>query len=463
LGQVLQPPAAPGVAEATTAPDSAMPLGDEIASSDRLSDELADLNWGQKQSDSEGKAVFDKGDFTNESSGALTADSGAPFVAEPADLPTSPQKPIAVTDDLLLSSPYPSFRSQQLNEKLALYHQHLQQSGPPDVLLVGSSRALRGVDPVALQKELASLGYANVSVFNFGVNGATAQVVDLTIRRILKPDQLPKLIVWADGARAFNSGRTDVTYNAITASEGYRELVNGELAAAAETPEAAAAAPESAEDGSSLAESYLTMDTWLSDQLATISAVYPDRERLKAWFQQGMSLLTNPMTSGGNQSEEQLDAAMPEGSVIDFDGFLALSIRFNPATYYQKHARVSGLYDGDYESFRLEGQQDEAFRELLRFTQAQEIPIVFINTPLTDEYLDDYRKQAEDAFLKYMLRLSTTEEGFIFRDLAQAWPTRYDYFSDPSHLNRYGAYQVSNQIAQDPMIPWPQPQLEQSP
>jgi hypothetical protein len=30
-----------------------------------------------------------------------------------------------------------------------------------------------------------------------------------------------------------------------------------------------------------------------------------------------------------------------------------------------------------------------------------------------------------------------------------------DYFSDPSHLNRYGAYTVSNQLAQDPMIPWP--------
>jgi hypothetical protein len=50
----------------------------------------------------------------------------------------------------------------------------------------------------------------------------------------------------------------------------------------------------------------------------------------------------------------------------------------------------------------------------------------------------------KQQFLKYMLRHSTSQSGFIFRDLGESWPERYDYFSDPSHLNRYGAYQVSN-------------------
>ena len=86
--------------------------------------------------------------------------------------------------------------------------------------MIGSSRALRGVDPAALRQALDISGHEDLSVFNFGVNGATAQVVDLTIRRVLEPHQLPRLIVWADGARAVNSGRTDVTFNAIAASEG---------------------------------------------------------------------------------------------------------------------------------------------------------------------------------------------------------------------------------------------------
>jgi hypothetical protein len=434
MGQLLQPPPAASVAEATPLPEP------EAPPEPTLEDQLADLNW------SGGTA----------GGGAFTGTTDAPFAGAAVDLPTSPQQPIAATDDLLLASPYPSFRSQQLDEKLALYHQRLQREGPADVLIVGSSRALRGVDPVALRRELASLGYEGVSVFNFGINGATAQVVDLTLRRILQPGQLPKVIIWADGARAFNSGREDVTYNAIATSDGYRELLSGQLAVGTTEIEAedAAAALAAAKP---LNESYQAMDTWLSDQLASFSAVYPERERLKSWLQQQISGLTSPVTTATGGSEP-LDAVMPEGSFIDFDGFLALSLRFNPATYYQKHARVQGLYDGDYESFRLDGQQDAAFRELLQFTQAQGIPLVFINTPLTDEYLDAYRQEAEQAFLQYMFRLSATEGGFIFRDLGQAWTDRYDYFSDPSHLNRYGAYQVSQQIAQDPMIPWPKTQ-----
>ncbi len=61
-------------------------------------------------------------------------------------------------------------------------------------------------------------------MFNFGVNGATAQVVDLIVRRLIPPEDLPQIVVWADGARAFNSGRVDVTYNAIAVSEGYEQL-----------------------------------------------------------------------------------------------------------------------------------------------------------------------------------------------------------------------------------------------
>ncbi|MEO1765329.1 MAG: DUF1574 domain-containing protein, partial [Cyanobacteria bacterium J06629_18] len=109
---------------------------------------------------------------------------------------------------LAARSQIPSFNARQLDEQLALYKQRLAKNGvPPDVLIIGSSRALRGVDPNALSKGLASQGYPDVDVFNFGINGATAQVVDFIIRRVLKPAELPKTIIWADGSRAFNSGR----------------------------------------------------------------------------------------------------------------------------------------------------------------------------------------------------------------------------------------------------------------
>ncbi|MBD2427461.1 DUF1574 domain-containing protein [Phormidium sp. FACHB-1136] len=429
LGQMLRPPANAAKAEPMVT-QVAPPPPDPDA---EFAQALAELDWPNGQ----------------------TTPTEGGFVDGTTDLFASPSQPLVAIDDLVADSPFSTFNSEQMNEKLALYRQRLATEGPADVMIVGSSRALRGVDPEALRRELAALGYENLSIFNFGINGATAQVVDLVLRQALTPEQLPRLILWADGARAFNSGREDVTYNAIVASPGYRELMT-------QRPDAPPA-PSKAEEGNaafgangrSLPQSYAAMDEWLSDRIGEFSAVHPNRDSLKTLVQSRLGVITPAVGGETSVPLEQLDAPMPAGSALDRDGFLPLSVRFNPATYYQTYARVSGRYDGDYEDFRLDGAQVNALNELLRFTQDRNIPIVFINTPLSDEYLDDYRQAAEEEFLRHMLTLSTTESGFLFRDLGQAWPDQYDYFSDPSHLNRYGAYQVSQRLAQDPLIAWP--------
>jgi hypothetical protein len=462
LGQLLTPPTNPALADPLTE-EAAEPAVTNPEESN-FEDALSQLNWPTTNTGSDSEAISSEGFLE-----ATPAENLEGFIAAPnGDLEQSPLQPIAALDELVAQAQFPTFNSQQLDEKIALYQQRIDQSGPPDVLIVGSSRALRGVDPVALRKDLEAMGYSDISVFNFGVNGATAQVVDLIIRQVLEPDQLPRLILWADGARAFNSGREDVTFNAITVSPGYRDLLANRAAAPTETDDLTAdgdsIAPLPLEtENRSLPSSYAAMDEWMSEQLAGLSSVYTDRERLKSWLQDSLVVASAPLPLGEPVTEEKLDAPMPAGSVIDFDGFLALSVRFNPATYYQTYARVAGRYDGDYHNFQLEGAQSEAFTSLLEFTQARDIPIVFVNTPLTDEYLDDYRQDAEQQFLKYMLRHSTSESGFIFRDLGEAWPERYDYFSDPSHLNRYGAYQVSRQLAQDPIIAWPKSNETESP
>jgi lysophospholipase L1-like esterase len=139
--------------------------------------------------------------------------------------------------------------------------------------------------------------------------------------------------------------------------------------------------------------------------------------------------------------------------LIDIDGFLPLSTRFNPATYYQKYSRVAGNSDADYANFSLEGQQFEALKSLAEFTRSQKIPLVFVNLPLTEIHLDPFRREREQQFQQKMLQVSG-ELGFTYRDLLENWKTENDLFSDPSHLNRYGAYVVSQHLAKDPLIPW---------
>ncbi|AUB36557.1 Lysophospholipase L1 or related esterase [Nostoc flagelliforme CCNUN1] len=377
------------------------------------------------------------------------------------NLAAAPLKEKATATAILLAarSQMPSFNVRQLDEQLALYKQRLARTGnPPDVLIIGSSRALRGVDPAALSKALGTQGYPNLDVFNFGINGATAQVVDFVIRHVLEASELPKVIIWADGARAFNGGREDITFKSIATSAGYKQAFQKAptTANSSDLPENQVNSGQKKikEEKPEISASEAVNQS-LNQALASLSTSYQNRDQIKSVLQKQLLIIGRNQTVG---SQRQLTDGTSDESTfqqaVDFDGFLPLSIRFNPARYYQKHSRVPGNYDNDYKSFQIEGQQDAAFQEVLQFAQSQKISLVFVNMPLTGDYLDPVRKQHEQEFQEYMLRLATSP-NFIYRDLSQQWPKANDYFSDPSHLNRFGAYEVSKKLANDPMIPWP--------
>ena len=358
-----------------------------------------------------------------------------------AKLPSSPLQPKAAVD--LARSPYSNLSSPQLNERLALYQQYVSAYGVPDVLVVGSSRALRGIDPSALQEDLTQKGLGNLRVFNFGVNGATAQVVDLVLRRLIAPDQLPRTIVWADGARAFNSGRTDITYNAIAASSGYRKLPEHPI-----SPQTQATDPVPPEAPKSLSDRYRALDEVLQSWVNGLSSGGRDRDTVINLARE--KILGNPIARSKNDNETSL--TNNEG-MTDVNGFLSLSNQFNPATYYQKYSKVSGTFDSDYDSFSLQGKQQDALRNITSFTQARKISLVFVNLPLTSEYLDLRRSEYENEFTRSMAE-SATQLKFTYRDLSKALDQENALFSDPSHLNRYGAYVVAQRLANDAFMPW---------
>ncbi|KST66992.1 hypothetical protein [Mastigocoleus testarum] len=355
---------------------------------------------------------------------------------------------------LAARSQIPTFNSRQLDEQLALYKQRLAKSGPPDVLIVGSSRALRGVDPVALSKALASEGYQDLDVFNFGINGATVQIIELLVVHVLKASELPKIIIWADGVRAFNSGRPDQTFETIAASEGYQQVIQASEENSKNSQTSQILGQELDQKNPSDNQNiYQAFNKRLNRSIAALSATYPQREQFKGLLNQQLKkipAISNFSKHPGNYPEQ--DTKIP---AVDFDGFLALSVRFKPETYYQNHPKVTGSYDRDYNNFRLMGEQDIALQRMLKYTALRKVPVVFINMPLTTDYLDPIRSKYEEDFRQYISNISKVNNNFIFRDLTELWPEKNDYFSDPSHLNRYGAYKVSKKLAVDPMIPWP--------
>ncbi|MEG3842355.1 hypothetical protein [Microcoleus sp. herbarium14] len=411
-----------------------------------------------------------------------------------------------------------SFSSDLLDEQLELYLSYVAAVGPPDVLIVGSSRALQGVDPKQLKQSLAETGRPGLKVFNFSVNGATAQVIDFQLRRLLKPDHLPQMIVWADGVRAFNSGRDDRTFNSIVDSEGSK------LLAAGVRPKLPSDEPNVIPQcyrfpqkcaNNTFRRALTSVDRpFISNPVASelilptartrqcrVPTINPGSPRALSCptYRSGatgneirggqdahptikfMSSGTGILPVAENAARYELkriaaDAATQKAQLIpvsrpttvaikpvseladsiDSNGFMPMSGRYNPDTYYRERAYVSGQYDRDYEDFNLGGKQAQAFNSAVAFVKSRKIPLVFVNLPLTDDYLDPTRRWAEQQFRQRMQQLSR-QKGFAFRDLSQRWPGRNDYFADPSHLNRFGAIAVSRILASDSSITWPRP------
>lgn len=372
--------------------------------------------------------------------------------------------------DVVASPVYPTLRSEQLDAQIARYQEYIRKyKKPPDILIVGSSRALRGIDPAALETALAAQGYPGLRAYNFGVNGATLQVVDSIVRRILPPQQLPRLLLLADGARALNSGRPDLTFSAIASSEGYRQLARGSfLIRTAQLDGQASKEPANNPVAAVTAvahsweQSQANVREFLSQKLVENSATYRNRSRLKGFLRSALNpaaavATDNPQINADSKQTTENTQPMAEGNELDSfepNGFLPVDVRFNPETYFQKHPKVSGYYDSDYQDFKLTGEQSVALKNLLQFTKDRNINLVFVNMPLTVDYLDPVRTGYEQQFRQHMQQMAG-QTDLIFRDKSLLLPEARSSFSDPSHLNRYGAIEVSKRLAGDPMIPWP--------
>ncbi|MEM9214238.1 MAG: hypothetical protein AAGD25_07810 [Cyanobacteria bacterium P01_F01_bin.150] len=401
---------------------------------------------------------------------------------------------------------YPSFNSQLLDQQLILYSIHMFLVGPPDVLIVGSSRAIQGVDPKTLRQSLINQGHGELDIYNFSINGATAQVIELLLREILTPDQLPKLVIWADGSRAFNSGRPDRTYLQIAQSDGFKQLENGMHPILVHPTEAIAQANcqdyldpqfgyrqssliELGEESSFISASNVSMltqgdadtfgqmkstfDPYISVATGTCPAPSPSSN----FYSETKAILSSPfqnvpsniletdqypttefVTYSSASSDSSIASLQDLASRLPFElevnGFLPNSTEFDPSSYYQRFPHVAGEYDANYVPFELHGVQTEATQRLAQSMQNKQIPLVFVNLPLTLDYLDETRLDYEAQFLQHMAQVSQ-QSRFTFVNLNQVDLAKNQYFADPSHLNEQGARAVAKAIAQQNSISWP--------
>ncbi|PZV17762.1 MAG: hypothetical protein DCF20_05175 [Pseudanabaena sp.] len=345
-----------------------------------------------------------------------------------------------VAEKGISNKPAPNFNIALFNEKLALLDwQTTNKQRSPDILIVGSSRALRGIEPTVLEKALINKGFKDISVFNLGIDGATAKVVNIQLTQILTRPQLPRMIIWADGLRAFNSNRSDLTYDEITTSVDYKQLqtnLKNKDINSDSLSEQTAIAPKSP---NLIAQSF--------DLLFT---TFPKRQEVRTSLVKKFDRNTHMLSN----SEALIAATMPSTvTALDPKGFVAFDVTFDPNTYFQKFPMVPGDYDLDYRNFETNGSQFEAFANVVDFCRRNNIELLVVNMPLHATYLDQIRTRFEASFNGRMKEIAL-REGFTYLDLSQAIQNQSELFSDPSHLNKKGAIAISQLLAQNPKIRW---------
>jgi hypothetical protein len=360
---------------------------------------------------------------------------------------SSPHSPSPQLSRAAAPEPLPDFGSPRLGQQLQQYLQYLSRVGRPDVLIVGSSRSLQGIDPDVLAQELARRGHGTLNIYNFSINGATAQVVDWVVRELLPPDRAPALILWGDGSRAFNAGRPDLTFAAIASSPGHRAVSGGDRPTPAPPPD--------------LGERFaaLGIGTYAIAAGCPIEGWSPVGGRL---LDRAQRSLTRAIACRDTITLRPLEAPAiapidPRRFAMDPltpTGFLADPRRFDPARYYARFPRVAGQYDGSYVPFRLDGPQDQAARRLLNHTRSRGIALAFVNLPLSGDYLDPVRLGYERQFNQYLAATFPPNGGRVL-DYLLLWPDARDRFADPSHINRHGAAAVAQELARDRTLPWP--------
>lgn len=321
---------------------------------------------------------------------------------------------------------WPDFGSPRLNTQLRNYWRYVKTLGQPDVLIVGSSRALQGIDPHVLSHELSRQGHGKLRVYNFGINGATAQVVTWLLVELLGRDRLPPLILWANGSRAFNNGRPDRTFASIANSPGYQQLRQG------------------------------WRPPWSPIQIPSRAiaplSIFPPVELSV----EGVLRRDRPGSLRAIRQSRQFGQL--EQSDLTFNGFLRDEQQFHPPSYYKKFPKVAGEFDSSYVPFQLwDGLQQQSIYTLTQhLIQHSDAPkLVLINLPLSSDFLDDARRDYEQQFRQFM-GTQQRQTPWLLRDYLDLWPTQNHYFADPSHINFWGAATLSRHLAGDPNIPWPQ-------
>ncbi len=288
----------------------------------------------------------------------------------------------------------------------------------PDVLIVGSSKILRGLVPALIDAELTKGLGREVSTYTVGQLGAGCFTNSIVLRDVLASNRPPKVVVYEVSPGALNANHNKVP-DALRYYASIPDLIRA-------TPWLT-----DGERMSGAASGYFRGFANLAlygHHLAFPHGLTARLERLLLWRGRMYGITTD--------TPERLSSLSPRQRkrMIRLTG------------------RLSRILHMD--RYRIGGAPEAGFHHSCGLARSIGFRLVVINPPVTDDYRSLVFPEAITAeYLRFMAEAERSEE-FDFYNLDRGIPRLTDAdFLDLGHLNSDGARKFSRHVAAEILLP----------
>jgi lysophospholipase L1-like esterase len=90
----------------------------------------------------------------------------------------------------------------------------------------------------------------------------------------------------------------------------------------------------------------------------------------------------------------------------------------------------------------------EAFRETVRFVRDNKAQLVLLYIPTVD-LVNDIDKIRHEQVVNIFKKYAAQDVGIVFLDYNPTFSNRYEFFGDPTHLNKEGQQAITNRALID--------------
>lgn len=308
----------------------------------------------------------------------------------------------------------------------------------PDVVYLGSSRTVYGIDPVVVDGTASVQTGQQVLSCNAGAIGSTFEQDYYTLKRLIDDGQTPKVAIETLWEWNLN---TNASRTAESASDHFAQVEN--LAQLSDLPQL------ETRFGSGAGDRLAQTTQFLAQNLVPL---YGDRIGI-------LRTLCGPVLAGpcgenvsalDPQTETVYTLAHKQGWIPAPGGTLA---QMTPSQVADHRAHDWSYMYGLLRNFQIGGIETTYLQKLLTLARAHHVQVALVASPLSQYFWGYFRGPTSwNSIMAYFQGIAR-QNGAAFYDESRASGYTDADFMDPQHLSPAGARQFSTWLAREVVTP----------